>query len=653
MDPPGVTLPRPRPGPQPGPGQGAAQGAGRRRAPPRRLAAIARFTRFSAVGGTVLLPVLGAAAVVPLPRPSLVAGLVAVAIAFHLFAYVVNDVVDLPVDRTEPRSAASPLVTGAMRPWQALAIAVAQVPIAAGLTALLGGGAAGQAALAAGLVLLAAYDVWGKRCPFPPLTDLVQGLGWAAMVVYGAVAAGGVTPLAWLLAAYVVVFIVFLNGVHGSLRDLANDHRHGVRTTAIVLGARPDPDGTPRVPGRLVAYAVALQVALVAIVLPATVCCVPARGPGWRVAGVGLAVVLSALALGMLSMIGRLAAHRDGWRSAGMVHALVNLALPVALVAPSADRRLTAAFLALPLTPLLTHPWAPAALRWGWRRLVAAGRRVADLVWVVRLHNAAAAGAATLLGAYLAGADAVRDGRAARAALTALLLVAAANALNDWHDVEEDRVNKPGRPLPSGRLGRGAAAGVAVALGLAGLGVTLTLGPLPALAAAGLSGLALAYCLWLKGRVLAGNATVGLLSASTLPFGALACRRPAATAAIGVAALLTFLFMTAYEILGAVSDREGDRLAGRRTIATRLGQGVALRVFRVLAGVSALAVLLPWAGGAVGTPAAAALGATVPLPLIGIASALAPDASRRSVTVGHVVAKAAWPLGLLAMVLLR
>jgi 4-hydroxybenzoate polyprenyltransferase len=649
MDPPGVTLPGARPG--------AREETARRRAPPRRLAAIARFTRFSAVGGTVLLPVLGAAAVVPLPRPSLLAGLVAVAIAFHLFAYVVNDVVDLPVDRTEPRSAASPLVTGAMRPWQALAIAFAQVPAAIWLTARLGAGAVGQLALAAGLVLLAAYDVWGKRCPFPPLTDFVQGLGWAAMVVYGAVAAGEVTPLAWLLAGYVVVFIVFLNGVHGSLRDLANDHRHGVRTTAIVLGARPDPAGTPVVPSRLVAYAAALQAVLVAIVLPAAACCVPSRGPAWRAAGVVLALVLSALALGMLSMIGRLAAHRDAWRSAGMMHALVNLALPVALVAPSADWRLTAAFLALPLTPLLTHPWTPAALGWAlrsaWRRLVAAGRRVADVVWLARLHNAAAAGAATLLGAYLAGADVARDGKAARAALTALLVVAAANALNDWHDVEEDRVNKPGRPLASGRLGRGAAVGVAVTLGLAGVGVALTLGPPPALAAACLSGLALAYCLWLKGRVLAGNATVGMLSASTLPFGALACGRPVATAAIGVAALLTFLFMTAYEILGAVSDREGDRLAGRRTIATRLGQGVALRAFRVLAVVSAIAVLLAWAGGAVGTRAAAALGATVPLPLIGIASALGPGASRRSVTAAHVVAKATWPLGLLAMVLLR
>ena len=30
---------------------------------------------------------------------------------------------------------------------------------------------------------MTAYNVWGKRCPIPPLTDLVQAVGWAALRV--------------------------------------------------------------------------------------------------------------------------------------------------------------------------------------------------------------------------------------------------------------------------------------------------------------------------------------------------------------------------------------------------------------------------------------------------------------------------------------
>ncbi len=39
-------------------------------------------------------------------------GIFAVGLAFHVFAYVFNDVIDLPVDRTQPRRAGDPLVKG-------------------------------------------------------------------------------------------------------------------------------------------------------------------------------------------------------------------------------------------------------------------------------------------------------------------------------------------------------------------------------------------------------------------------------------------------------------------------------------------------------------------------------------------------------------
>ena len=38
---------------------------------------------------------------------------------------------------------------------------------------------------------LGVYDLWGKRCAWPLVTDAVQGVGWAALVFVGAARVGG------------------------------------------------------------------------------------------------------------------------------------------------------------------------------------------------------------------------------------------------------------------------------------------------------------------------------------------------------------------------------------------------------------------------------------------------------------------------------
>ena len=44
--------------------------------------------------------------------------------------------------------------------------------------------------LAVAYLTMAVYDVWGKRSAVPVLTDLVQGLSWAALLWWGASATG-------------------------------------------------------------------------------------------------------------------------------------------------------------------------------------------------------------------------------------------------------------------------------------------------------------------------------------------------------------------------------------------------------------------------------------------------------------------------------
>ncbi|MFF2961622.1 SCO3242 family prenyltransferase [Streptomyces sp. NPDC057963] len=107
----------------------------------------------------------------------------------------------------------------------------------------------------------------------------------------------------------------------------------------------------------------------------------------------------------------------------------------------------------------------------------------------------------TVPGDALAGAAATGrrpDRGTALAVGASLCLYEAGMALNDWADRDEDAVDRPHRPIPSGRIAPGAALAAAGALTAAGLGLAARAGG-PALAVAtGLAATVWAYDLRLK-----------------------------------------------------------------------------------------------------------------------------------------------------------
>jgi 4-hydroxybenzoate polyprenyltransferase len=231
-----------------------------------RLRLFYQFIRFPAFAFSAMLPLLGAATISPTLAGRQIIGLIGVAFAFHNFGYVLNDIRDLPIDRSQPSRTESPLVQGIIRPGQALFFVLLQLPLAFALTWWSGGGRLAYLCLGLGFVLSAFYDLWGKRLPFPPLADLLQGFGWAALLLVGsAVLTNQFTHLTIALAMFIVFYIVLINGVHGSVRDLANDMKFGLYTTAMLLGARPGDDAQLIIPKRLIIYAYTLQVLLLAL----------------------------------------------------------------------------------------------------------------------------------------------------------------------------------------------------------------------------------------------------------------------------------------------------------------------------------------------------------------------------------------------------
>ncbi|MFJ8399469.1 SCO3242 family prenyltransferase [Streptomyces microflavus] len=138
-------------------------------------------------------------------------------------------------------------------------------------------------------------------------------------------------------------------------------------------------------------------------------------------------------------------------------------------------------------------------------------------------------------GDALAGAAAVgrSPGRGTALAIGAsLCLYEAGMALNDWADREEDAVDRPHRPIPSGRISPSAALGAAGALTAAGLTLAARAGR-PALAVAtGLAATVWAYDLHLK-HTKAGPAAMAAARSLDLLLGATATATATSTAYAG------------------------------------------------------------------------------------------------------------------------
>lgn len=277
---------------------------------------------------------------------------------------------------------------------------------------------------------------------------------------------------------------------------------------------------------------------------------------------------------------------------------------------------------------------------------------LAALLRLTRPHNVLAAALCTLFGAHVVlDRDEPRDWPSLLLpALAVCLVVGAVNCLNDVVDHVEDGHNAPHRPIPSGSVGRAAASGFALALLGAAGAIALRLDQSVAAMGVLLTAAGVAYAVRIKRTVLLGNLLVGVLSGATLLFGARAVNGTLSSE-VWTAFGLVSLFVFAREVLKSIADHDGDRRAGHVTTATRLGHTRAMRVFRIIVLMFAIASLVPWLAQVVGFPYLLAVTICGTLPLCAIAATprLAPDTMRRWLR----ATKLSWFAGMAGLLLVR
>ncbi|MFO7536694.1 MAG: geranylgeranylglycerol-phosphate geranylgeranyltransferase, partial [Chloroflexota bacterium] len=203
---------------------------------------------------------------------------------------------------------------------------------------------------------------------------------------------------------------------------------------------------------------------------------------------------------------------------------------------------------------------------------------------------------AVFLGGYVAGTGAW--GHIILAGLTTLLVSSAANAWNDYLDVEIDRINQPQRPLPAGQVSLRTARWFSFIL--AGLSlIVASFINWPAFLIALVSNIILyVYSLRLKSTVLLGNATVATISALSAIFGGVAAGNVVPTLWL---ALIIFVGIMGREVLKTMADYEGDLSQRCRTVATVWGRHKARNIFYILAGATLIVMMLPYLTGYYGS----------------------------------------------------
>jgi 4-hydroxybenzoate polyprenyltransferase/geranylgeranylglycerol-phosphate geranylgeranyltransferase len=192
-----------------------------------------------------------------------------------------------------------------------------------------------------------------------------------------------------------------------------------------------------------------------------------------------------------------------------------------------------------------------------------------------------------IAGAELASRGAAPRRRVALAALVTTCGWFAGHYAGDYYDRDIDALGKPRRPIPSGRVSPREAFLTMLALIGAGCAAALALSPANLLLAAATTALGIGYSKLFKARALVGHLDRGVLGACAVAFGTLA------TGALSGQTALLMLLVIAHDaatnLVGAVRDLDGDRLAGCRTAPVVYG---ATRGVDLAAGLGALGTAL-------------------------------------------------------------
>ncbi len=193
---------------------------------------------------------------------------------------------------------------------------------------------------------------------------------------------------------------------------------------------------------------------------------------------------------------------------------------------------------------------------------------------LMRPVNAIMASIGTIIGGIV-GVESLRavlDPKLYIAMATVFFILLGGNVLNDYFDLDTDKINHPRRPIPSGKVSLSSARYMAISLLALGFIISVFSQNLFQIIIAALAIFLLSTYEWkTKAWGLAGNIIISSLVGLIFVYGSLSTRL---TYVVIILALMAFLANLAREIVKDVEDVKGD--LNRTTLPKRIGKPLSL-----------------------------------------------------------------------------
>jgi geranylgeranylglycerol-phosphate geranylgeranyltransferase len=158
-------------------------------------------------------------------------------------------------------------------------------------------------------------------------------------------------------------------------------------------------------------------------------------------------------------------------------------------------------------------------------------------------------------------------------------IMAGANSINDFYDVEIDRINKPQRPVPLGLVTKREAFGFSFACFMVGFYLSLVINQIAIVIALISILLVYLYSARLKRTVLIGNFLVSLVTALAFVYGGVAVGRIREAV---VPAVFAFLMHLGREVIKDMEDMQGDKAHHAVTLPIKYGLLPAQRMITII-----------------------------------------------------------------------
>jgi len=165
------------------------------------------------------------------------------------------------------------------------------------------------------------------------------------------------------------------------------------------------------------------------------------------------------------------------------------------------------------------------------------------------------------------------------------VITGAGNVLNDYVDVEADKVNRPRRAIPSGKVSKRSALGFSVILFLLGIVSAGFINWICFFIAVINSLVLIIYSLVLQHKLLLGNLAVGYLVGSIFLFGGASIGNVSLLAIPAILMVLAMLATISREIVKDMEDMEGDRKSFLKRITMKVTESIGERFGLTRAGV--------------------------------------------------------------------